>query len=111
MKTVRKFIDWEATGNKLFRLRSDNANLRRYVCSMLKKSTFKCNNNTGNCYACDDRYMDKSISRPELAAVFGVGESVINNWESGKTPVGVEDLLFYCQIAQVKMDEILVFKN
>ncbi len=109
MKIVRKFIDWEATGNKLFRLRSDNENLRHYVCSVLKKDTDKCNNGTGDCETCNYRYIDKSISRPELAEAFGVGEAVINNWETGRTHIGIEDLLFYCQIAQVTPDDILVF--
>ncbi len=109
MKIQRKFIDWEATGNKLFRLRSDNAHLRKFVCSALKRNTDKCNNQSGNCDACEDRYVDKSISRPELAEVFGVSESVINNWETGRTEVGIENLLFYCQIAQVTLDDILVF--
>lgn len=110
MKIVRSFIDWEATGNKLYRLRSDNAHLRRLVCSALKRDTDKCNGN-GDCENCTDRHIDKNISRPELAAVFGVGESVINNWETGRTPIGIEDLLFYCQIAQVKLDDILVFQG
>ena len=109
MEINRKFIDWKATGNRLFRLRSDNFCLRKYVCSVLKKDTDKCNNSSGDCGSCEDRYIDKSISRPELAEIFGVSESVINNWESGKTPVGIEDLLFYCQIAEVTLEEVLVF--
>lgn len=110
MKIDRNFIDWEATGNKLFRLRSDNPHLRRMVCSALKRNTDKCNGN-GDCEHCTDRYIDKNISRPELAAVFGVSESVINNWETGRTPIGIEDLLFYCKIAQVKLEDILVFQG
>ena len=109
MKIQRQFIDWDATGNKLFRLRNDNANLRRYVCSILRGNTDKCLNETGDCETCNDRYIDKSISRPELAEVFGVTEAVINNWESGRTEVGIENLLFYCRIAQVTLDDILVF--
>lgn len=109
MEIKRKFIDWEATGNKLFRLRSDNSCLRKYVCSVLKRNTEKCNNQSGDCATCEDRYIDKSISRPELAEVFGESESVIYNWESGKTPVGIENLLFYCQIAEVTLEDILVF--
>lgn len=84
MELKRKFIDWEATGNRLFRLRSDNAYLRKYVCSAIKKNTDKCNNRSGDCNTCEDRYVDRSISRTELAEVFGVSESVINNWETGK---------------------------
>lgn len=109
MRVLRKFIDWEATGNKLFRLRSDNAHLRRYVCSMLKRNTSKCNSKTGDCETCEDKYMDKNISRSELAKVFGVSDSVINNWETGRTEIGIEDLLFYCQIAQVELQDILVY--
>ncbi|MDE7296682.1 MAG: helix-turn-helix domain-containing protein [Clostridia bacterium] len=109
MKVIRKFIDWDATGNKLFRLRSDNSHLRRYVCSMLKKNTNKCNSKTGDCETCEDKYMDKNISRSELAQVFGVSDSVINNWETGRTEIGIEDLLFYCQIAQVSLEDILVY--
>ena len=109
MKIKRNFIDWNSTGNKLFRLRSDNSNLRRYVCSSLRQNTEKCENESQACETCEDRYMDRSISRPELAEVFGVSESVINNWESGRTEIGIEDLLFYCQIAKVELFDILVF--
>lgn len=111
MKIVRKFIDWEATGNKLFRLRSDNAELRRFVCGALQRDTDKCKNARRDCETCTDKYMDNNISRAELAQVFGVTESVINNWEKGRTPVGLEDLLFYCQIANVTADDILVFQK
>lgn len=110
MKVVRNFIDWEATGNKLYRLRSDNPNLRKTVCSLLKRDTDQCNGD-GNCDHCTDRYIDKNISRPELAAVFGVSESVINNWETGRTKIGIEDLLFYCRLAQVGFEDILVYQG
>lgn len=109
MEIKRAFIDWEATGNKLFRLRNDNARLRKYVCSMIKRNTSKCNNQLGTCDNCEERYVDKSISRSELSEVFGVSENVINNWESGRTEVGIEDLLFYCQIAEVSLEDILVY--
>ena len=110
MRVIRKFIDWEATGNKLYRLRSDNANLRRFVCSAIRKGSDMCANYS-DCENCSDRYMDHNISRPEIAAVFGVSDSVINNWERGKTAVGVENLLFYCQMAEVTLDDILVFQK
>lgn len=111
MNIERKFIDWDATGYKLFRLRSDNANLRRCVCKVLRKGTEKCTNQSGNCETCEYKHMDRSISRPELADVFGVSESVINNWEKGRTAIGIEDLLFYCQIANVELEDILVFRK
>lgn len=109
MKVTRKFIDWTQTGNKLFRLRSDNANLRHFVCRALRHGTSLCDNDS-NCDNCGDVYMDRSISRSELAEVFGVSESVINNWETGRTNIGIEDLLFYCQIAEVGLDDILVYR-
>lgn len=111
MRVIRNFIDWEATGNKLYRLRSDNPNLRRFVCSALRKENGSCNNGSGDCENCTDKYMDKNISRPELSEVFGVSDSVINNWESGRTEIGIEDVLFYCQIANVKLEDILVFRK
>lgn len=109
MKIIRKFIDWKATGNKLYRLRSDNECLRRFVCSAIRSKENTCNNSPHDCDHCTNKYMDKNISRPELAQVFGVTESVINNWESGRTEVGIENLLFYCQIANVTLDDILVY--
>lgn len=107
MKTEQRYVDWEATGNKLFRLRSDNANLRRYVCRALRKDN--CASKAQSCETCEEKYMDRSISRSELAKVFNVSESVINNWETGRTEVGVDNLMFYCHIAQVKLEDILVF--
>jgi len=104
---MRRYIDWQKTGKNLQLLRNDNIELRRYVCSTLNRSKGDCD---GKCLTC--KYdMDSNISRPELAHVFNVSESVIFNWESGKTPVGVEDLLFYCEIAKVKLEDILVFDD
>lgn len=110
MNISRKFIDWEATGYKLFQLRNENIALRRYVCSKLKKDTDKCKNEkVGDCESCAVVYMDRNISRPELAVVFGVSETSINNWETARSHIDVENLLFYCQIAQVELEDILVF--
>lgn len=111
MKIEREFIDWEATGNKLFRLRSDNRYLRNFVCSALRREAGNCGNGSGDCENCTDKFMDKNISRAELAQVFGVSESVINNWESGRTEIKIEDLLFYCRIARVEWKDILVFQK
>lgn len=110
MEVIRKQIDWEATGNKLFRLRADSRELRRFVCSMRWKKLGKCENKSGDCENCTDKFMDKSISRNELAEVFYSTEAIIGNWEAGKTEVGIEDLLFYCRIANVNLEDILVYK-
>ena len=111
MRIVRQFVDWEATGNKLFNLRRNNEYLRRYVCSMLRKDTIKCTNIAGDCETCTFRDMDNSISCPELAEVFGVSSNVINNWEKARSHISIENLLFYCQIAHVKLDDIVVVHN
>ena len=79
----RRFIDWEKTGRALELLRGDNLNLRRYVCHEL------------NC---------------ENGNVFHVSENVVANWEHGITPVGLDDLLFYCEIAQVALEDIIAYR-
>ncbi|MGN0805934.1 MAG: helix-turn-helix domain-containing protein [Candidatus Coproplasma sp.] len=55
--------------------------------------------------------MDNHISRKELADVFGVSESVIFNWESGRTVVDYENLLFYSQLSKTDLAEIIVFTS
>ena len=101
----RKRIDWIKTGRNLQLLRNDNIHLRRYVCSALNYDKGEC---SGECNDCKFE-MDSSISRVELAQVFNVSESVVFNWENGKTPVSVEDMLFYCRISQVQLTDIIVF--
>ena len=103
----RKRIDWEKTGKNLQLLRIDNISLRRCVCNALNCDKGQCN---GQCNVCRFE-MDISISRMELTKVFNVSESVIFNWENGKTPVPVEDLLFYCQLADVDLEDVLVFRD
>ncbi len=53
--------------------------------------------------------MDNHISRNELAEVFGVSESVIFNWENGRTAVSLEDMLFYAQISQKELSDIIIY--
>lgn len=101
----RKRINWQKTGKNLQLLRNDNLNLRRNVCRALNFHKGDC---SGDCNCCKYE-MDNNISRTELAKVFNVSESVIFNWENGKTPVSLEDMLFYCDIADVDLYEITVF--
>lgn len=103
----RRYIDWHKTGRILRDLRNDNLNLRRYVCYVLKSHEGNC---SGECESCKYE-MDNSISRAELAQVFNVSDSIICNWESGKTPVGLDDLLFYCEITGLKINDIIDFAN
>lgn len=105
-KIERRYVDWTKTGKNLYLLRNDNLNLRRYVCFVLNLHKGNCD---GDCINC--RYeMDNSISRKELADVLGTSDSVIANWEKGKTPVGIEDLLLYCDICGIDLNDILVFE-
>ena len=99
-------VDWVKTGINLQLIRNDNLKLRRYVCFSIKHQSGSCD---GECDSCLYE-MDKSISRLELASVFNVSESVIYNWEKGKTPPSVEDLTFYCMMAGVSLEDILVFE-
>lgn len=102
----RKSIDWEKTGKNLQILRAHNMNLIRQVCYELNYDEGEC---SGDC--CNCRYdIDINISRAELAQIFNVSESVVTNWESGRTPVSIEDMLLYCQIAKVTLEDIIVYE-
>lgn len=102
----RRYIDWEMTSRNLELLRNDNLELRRRVCRALNYDERNC---SGNCGAC--RYdMDTNISRAELAQVFNVTANVIFNWERGITHIEIDDLLFYCQLAGVTLEDIIVFR-
>ena len=103
----RKYIDWKKTGIRLKNLRMRNTNLRRYVCKALNYDKGDC---SGDCKRCEYE-MDSSISRVELANVFNISESVIFNWENGKTPISVEDLIYYCEICGAELSDILVFEK
>ena len=108
METIkRQTVDWTKTGKNLQLLRNDNVNLRRCAC---RANNLKKENCDGDCETC--KYdMDSNISRKELAVLFGVSDNVIYSWETGRTPIGLEDLLFYCKIARVKLEEIVVFAD
>lgn len=101
----RRVVDWYRTGAKLQMLRNDDLELRRYVCHELNYARGNC---SGNCAECLFD-MDRMISRRELGLVFNVSENVITNWERGLTPIDVENLLFYCEIAKKEISDILVF--
>lgn len=107
INTERKNIDWQKTGKNLQLLRNDNIDLRRNVCNALNYDKGEC---SGKCEECKYE-MDNSISRAELARVFKVSESVVFNWENGITAVSLEDMLFYCQISNVRLSKIIVYKK
>ena len=106
MKRIqRKFIDWKRTGRNLQLLRENNVELRRAVCGALKHDRSDCSVDCSDCVY----EMDNHISRKELAEVFGVSESIIFNWENGRTAVDYENLLFYAQLSKMKLTDIVVF--
>lgn len=75
------------------------------MCRALKYDDADCN---GDCETCEFE-MDTHVSRKELADVFGVSESVIFNWENGRSAVALEDILFYAQISKKNLADILVY--
>ena len=101
----RPRIDWKKTGIRLKNLRDRSQALRRYACFV---NHYRDGNCTGSCTACEFD-IDANISRAELAVVFQTTENVIANWESGKTPPSPEDLLYYCKLCDVELEELLVF--
>jgi len=101
----RKTIDWVKTGERLALLRANDVSLRRYACWVCHRNEWEC---TGNCDVCEEvpahrratgeRGLDPSTSCAELAKVFGESESVVRNWEMGRTPVPLEALYLYAKL-------------
>lgn len=103
---MRKNINWVKTGKNLKLLRCDNLNLRKYICKEIKTEKEVCDGKS--CENC--RFdMDHSISQAELGKVFGVTESIVANWETGRTIPQIEDMLFYSEICRIPLEEILIF--
>lgn len=109
MKQIKyRAIDWKATGRNLQNLRLNNFNLRRYVCWQLKSGKSNCD---GNCDSCNID-MDTHISQSELARVFYLdSESRIVNWEKGRARPTISDLLYYADICELPLEEVIVFEN
>ena len=108
MKSIkRRYIDWSKTAKNLKLLRQDNINLRRYVCSQLYYGKRDC---AATCEECKFG-MDHSISQAELAKVFCVSESMVVNWENSKSRPQLDDLIFYGQICEINLSEVIVFAD
>ena len=101
-------IDWKNTAKNLKLLRLTNTNLRRYVCFALNREKEFDGCGGKDCMTCKYE-MDSSISQSELAQVFGVKESQIANWETGKSHPMLEYLIFYCRLCQIELNELIVF--
>lgn len=107
---TRRNIDWQATGLQLRTLRCDNMNLRRAVCYHLSINLAKghlCK--TLDCQQCN--HMDNQISQAELALVINVSDSMVANWETNRTIPTLEDLLVYCDLCHISLEEIIVYDN
>lgn len=108
MATIkRKYIDWAKTAKNLKLLRQDNINLRRFVCGELNRSKGNCD---ARCEQCKFD-MDNSISQLEISKVFNVSESMIVNWENNKSRPQLDDLIFYSQICQIDLFDVIVFAD
>lgn len=103
----RQYIDWAKTAKNLKLLRQDNINLRRYVCSRLYYGKRDC---VVDCAECKFD-MDHSISQAELAKIFNVSESMVVNWENNKSRPQLDDLIFYSQICEIDLYEVIVFAD
>ena len=56
--------------------------------------------------------MDTHISRNELAsAVVGWSDSQVANWEDARSVISIEDLFVYCELCEMKLEEIIVFAD
>ena len=55
--------------------------------------------------------MDHSISQAELAKVFNVSESIVVNWENSKSRPQLDDLIFYSQICEIDLYDVIVFAD
>lgn len=108
-KIERRTIDWVKTGKRLQMLREHDIDFIRYAC-------FACHFNEGNCSGeCEncgfDKDLDHKITREELAMIFSVTDAVVNNWETGRTAVPLEELYLYCDISNKTLEELVVFEK
>lgn len=102
----RRRIDWRRTGIRLKNLRDHHPTLQRYTCYINHAAEGNC---SGECETCEFD-LDRNVSRAELARVLATTESVIANWESGRTSPELEDLLYYTALCGIALEDILVFE-
>ncbi len=92
-------------------LRIDNITLRRNACRELSlRQTEGHDCDASNCANCRFE-MDSTISQTELGLLMSASTDMVANWESGRTIPALEDLLFYCEIADVDLSDIIVFDD
>ena len=106
-KIERKRIDWKKTGIRLKNLRDHNPKLQRDTCWFHRERDGGC---ALACESCEFG-MDRNVSRAELAAVLQTSESVIANWEGGRTVPEIEDILLIAEICEIAPEDILVLEK
>lgn len=112
-KYCGKVIDWEKTGKNLEYLRRHNVNLIKKICEYCRSQEDSKNYCSGGekCKTCTFD-MDTHISRNELAsAVVGWSDSQVANWEDARSVISIEDLFVYCELCEMKIEEILIFAD
>lgn len=55
--------------------------------------------------------MDNQISQAELAIVMNVSDSMVANWETNRTIPTLEDLLMYCDLCDMSLENIIVYSQ
>lgn len=107
----RRIINWEMTGKNLEYLRRHNINLIKKVCEYCRTQENSSNPCEGGekCKSCTFN-MDNHISRSELArAVAGWTENQIANWEDARSVISLEDLLMYCHLCEMELEDIIIY--
>ena len=107
MAIKRRSIDWKKTGEKLKDIRLTNDALKSFVCHAHNKNTPQCDDDCFNC--CFG--MCYFISRRELGEAFGVSDSVVLNWEHGRSAMFYEDLELYARIIGFSIEALLCYKD
>ena len=51
------------------------------------------------------------MSQIELAKAFDVSPTMVVNWENGKSKPSGEDLLFYADVCEITLEEVLVTRK
>lgn len=97
-------VDWDATAKNLAYLRTSNDNLKRNVCRILNKDC------AGSCLKCSPiNRINMRVEQKELGEVFFTGSTTIANWENGRSKPSIEQILYYKELCETELDQILIF--
>lgn len=107
MEIKKRCVDWQKTAAKLRWLREHDLTFKRNVCDLLELNRDKCCADCANC----NIYETRSISRQKLAEAFCVHADTIIMHEYSLLRVPMEDLLFYAQLAETIVENIVCLKD